>query len=105
MDQRIALAEMLMYIDCIFYIICIYIDSIKEFLFYYVDTEITEVKENAKIEKNKLTKPNLRMCVWIFFQRCKMILDDCMLLHAVLHADYMSITCVLHACNARVIKF
>ena len=25
-----------------------------------------------------------------------------MLLHAVLHADYMSITCVLHACNAQL---
>jgi hypothetical protein len=30
MDQRIALAEMLMYIDCIFYIICIYIDMNTE---------------------------------------------------------------------------
>ncbi len=51
----------------------------KRYLFYYVDTEIIEVKEYAKIEKINLTKPNLRLCVWIFFQRCKMILDDCKL--------------------------
>ena len=35
-----------------------------------------EVKEYAKIDKIKLTNQNLRICIWIFFQRYKLILDD-----------------------------
>ena len=37
------------------------------------------VKRYAKIDKIKLTKPDLRMCIWVLFQRCKIILDDCKL--------------------------
>ena len=28
-----------------------------------------------KLIKLKLTKPDLRMCIWVLFQRCKIILD------------------------------
>ena len=34
------------------------------------------MKEYAKIDKIKLTKPILRMFVWIFIQRYKLILND-----------------------------
>ena len=36
---------------------------------------MNEVKEYAKIDKIKLTKPDLRMCIWVLFQRCKIILE------------------------------
>ena len=51
-------------------------DNIKRYLFHYIDNEIIEVKKYAKTDKIKLTKPILRMCVWIFFQRYKLILND-----------------------------
>ena len=54
-------------------------DNIKRYIFYYVFTEMNEVKEYAKIDKIKLTKPDLRMCIWVLVQRCKIILDDCKL--------------------------
>ena len=40
---------------------------------------MNELKEYAKIDKIKLTKPDLRMCIWVLVQRCKIILDDCKL--------------------------
>ena len=51
-------------------------DNIERYLFHYIDNEIIEVKKYAKTDKIKLTKPILRMCVWIFFQRYKLILND-----------------------------
>ncbi len=51
-------------------------DEIKRALFRYVKTKKFEVIEYAKYDKIKLTKLNLRMCVWIFFQRYKLILND-----------------------------
>ena len=51
-------------------------DNIKRYLFHYLDAEILELKEYAKIDKIKLTKPDIRMCIWVLFQRYKLILDD-----------------------------
>ena len=34
------------------------------------------IKDYAKSDKIKLSKVNIRMCVWICSQRCKLILDD-----------------------------
>ena len=34
------------------------------------------MKEYAKFDKVKLTKTNLRMCIWVLFQRYKLILND-----------------------------
>ena len=48
----------------------------KRFIFKYIDNEMIEVKEYAKTDKIKLTNQNLRICIWIFFQRYKMILND-----------------------------
>jgi hypothetical protein len=33
-------------------------------------------KTYAKFDKVKLTKTNLRMCIWVLFQRYKLILND-----------------------------
>ncbi len=30
-------------------------------------------------DKVKLTKTYIRMCIWVLFQRCKIIFDDCKL--------------------------
>ena len=51
-------------------------DNIERYLFHYIDNEIIEVIKYAKTDKIKLTKRNLRMCIWIFFQRYKLILND-----------------------------
>ncbi len=36
--------------------------------------EIISVKKYAKMIK--LSKVDMRMCIWVCFQRCKLILDD-----------------------------
>jgi hypothetical protein len=38
--------------------------------------EIISVKKYAKNDKIKLSKVDMRMCIWVCFQRCKLILDD-----------------------------
>ena len=38
--------------------------------------EITTIKNYAKIEKMKLNKDDISMCVWVCFKRCKLILID-----------------------------
>jgi hypothetical protein len=38
--------------------------------------EIMTIKDYAKTIKNKSSRVNIRMCIWILFQRCKRILDD-----------------------------
>ena len=39
-----------------------------------------KIKEYEKTDKIKLSKVNIRMCVWICSQRCKLILDDYILI-------------------------
>ncbi len=51
-------------------------DSIKEYLFLKVMLEIVSVKVNAKKDKIKLSKVDMRKCIWVCFQRYKLILDD-----------------------------
>jgi hypothetical protein len=34
----------------------------------------------CKIDKIKLSKENIRMCIWLCFQQCKLILDDMILI-------------------------
>ena len=51
-------------------------DSIKEYLFFKVMLEIVSVKVNAKKDKIKLSKVDMRKCIWVCFQRYKLILDD-----------------------------
>ena len=35
-----------------------------------------KIKEYTKTDKNKLSNVNLRICIWVCFQRCNIILDD-----------------------------
>ncbi len=51
-------------------------DSIKEYLFYNVRLEIMSVNKYAKTDKIKLSKVDIRMCIWVCFQLYKLILDD-----------------------------
>ena len=51
-------------------------DSIKEYLFFNISMDIARVKRYAKIDKIKLSKVDIRMCIWVCFQRYKLILDD-----------------------------
>jgi len=34
------------------------------------------IKVHARVDKNKLTKPDLRLCIWLCLQRFKFILND-----------------------------
>ena len=51
-------------------------NSIKLYIFDYVDMEIIKIKNNAKNDKIRLDKDNIRMCIWVCFKRCNFILDD-----------------------------
>ncbi len=48
----------------------------KKYLFYKIDNDIKYIKAHARVDKIKLTKPDIRMCIWIWFQRYKFILND-----------------------------
>ena len=51
-------------------------DLMKKYLFYKIDNDIKYIKAHARVDKIKLTKPDIRMCIWIWFQRYKFILND-----------------------------
>ncbi len=51
-------------------------DEIKRYIFNYINIHILEIKACAKISKSKLTIQNTRMCMWVCFQRGKIILYD-----------------------------
>jgi hypothetical protein len=51
-------------------------DDINEYLFFEVMLVIVRVKENAKKDNIKLSKVDMRKCIWVCFQRFKFILDD-----------------------------
>ena len=51
-------------------------DNIKKHLFDNIDNEIKYIKVHARVDKKKLTKPDLRLCIWICLQRFKFILND-----------------------------
>ncbi len=52
-------------------------DSIKRYIFDFIDWEIRKIKKYAKTDKIKLSKVNIRMCIWVCIQRCKFILNLC----------------------------
>ena len=51
-------------------------DNIKKYLFDNINNEIKYIKVHARVDKHKLTKPDLRLCIWICLQRFKIILND-----------------------------
>ncbi len=50
-------------------------DDIKGYLFFNVSLEIVMVKKYAKNYKIKLSKVDIRMCIWVCIQRCRLILN------------------------------
>jgi hypothetical protein len=49
---------------------------ILKILFDNFDNEMKYIKVHARVDKNKLTKPDLRLCIWLCLQRFKFILND-----------------------------
>jgi hypothetical protein len=43
--------------------------------FNFFDDDIIRVKEDANNNKIKLSREDIRMCIWVGFQRCKLVLD------------------------------
>ena len=51
-------------------------DILKKYLFLKIDNEIKYIKAQARVDKIKLTKTDIRLCIWICFQRYKLILNN-----------------------------
>ena len=51
-------------------------DILKKYLFLKIDNEIKYIKAQARVDKIKLTKPDIRLCILICFQRYKLILNN-----------------------------
>ena len=51
-------------------------EAIKKYLFNYVNEEFTDIKNYAKNYKIRLNKDDKRMCAWVLFKRCKLILTQ-----------------------------
>ena len=48
----------------------------KQYLFHKIDNDIKYIKVHARVDKIKLTKTDIRLCIWICFQRYKLILNN-----------------------------
>ena len=46
----------------------------KNYLFNKIDNDITNIKVHARDNKIKLTNTDIRLCIWVLFQRYKLIL-------------------------------
>ncbi len=51
-------------------------DNTKRYLFNQINRDIKYIKEHARVDGIKLTRQDLRMCIWVCFQRYKLPLDD-----------------------------
>ena len=51
-------------------------DIIKKYLFDNINDDIKHLKVYARVDKIKLTKSDLRMCIWVCFQRYKLIFNN-----------------------------
>ena len=49
---------------------------LKKYLFYKIDNDIKYIKVHARVDKIELTKTDIRLCIWICFQRYKLIFND-----------------------------
>ncbi len=49
---------------------------IKKYLFHKIDGEMKYIKVHARVDKIKLTKTDIRLCMWICFQRYKFLIND-----------------------------
>ena len=48
--------------------------NFKKYLFSKIDNDIKYIKVHARVDKIKLTKTDIRLCIWVLFQRYKLIL-------------------------------
>jgi hypothetical protein len=46
----------------------------KNYLFNRIDNDIKKIKVHARDNKIKLTNTDIRLCIWVLFQRYKLIL-------------------------------
>ncbi len=46
----------------------------KNYLFNKIDNEIKYIKAQARVNNMKLTNTDIRLCIWVIFQRYKLIL-------------------------------
>ena len=49
-------------------------EAIKKYIFDYVNEEFPDIKTYANNYKIRLNKDDKRMCAWVLFKRCKLIL-------------------------------
>ncbi len=42
---------------------------LKKYLFDKIDNEIKYIKAHARVDKIKLSKPDLKMCIWVCFKQ------------------------------------
>ena len=49
-------------------------EAIKKYIFDYINMEFPDIKTYAKNYKIRLNKDDKRMCAWVLFKRCKLIL-------------------------------
>ena len=49
---------------------------LKKYIFHKIDSDIKYIKVHARVDKIKLTKIDIRLCIWICFQRYKLICND-----------------------------
>ncbi len=50
-------------------------EDVKEYIINFVDKEMINKRIN-KIDKIQLSIDETRMCIWVCFKRCKLMLDD-----------------------------
>ncbi len=50
--------------------------AFMNFVFEFIDLEMVTLKEYSNFFKYKLSNVNLRMCIWVFFQRLNLLLED-----------------------------
>ena len=51
-------------------------ETLKEYIFNYINREFTFIKKYANIYKIRLSKDDKRKCAWVLFKRCKIIIEQ-----------------------------
>ena len=50
-------------------------ETLKEYIFHFIDRNFQEIKKYAKKRKVRLINDDMRKCYLILFKRCKILLD------------------------------
>ena len=51
-------------------------ETLKEYIFNYINREFPFIKKYANIYKIRLSKDDKRKCAWVLFKRCKIIIEQ-----------------------------